>query len=118
MSWSISVSNSDCTFNNLITYLINNLFGRILSMGTGHRYCESHYYLVTITSGCFGIRIYIYSLLHLLILICCNQNKTNITNAMNIPFYTYCKHDLLKQNQALHKTSVSLCFVFSLPRAT
>lgn len=78
--------------------LINNLFGRILNMGTEQRYCESHYYLVIITSSWFGIRIYIYGLPHLLILICCNQNKTNTTNAMNIPYYTYCKHDLLKQS--------------------
>lgn len=37
---------------------------------------------------------------------------------MNIPRYIYCKHDLLKQSQALHKTSESLCFVVSLPWTT
>lgn len=67
-------------------------------MGTEQRYCESHYYLVIITSSWFGIQIYIYGLPHLLILICCNQNKTNTTNAMNIPYYAYCKHYLLKQS--------------------
>jgi len=87
-------------------------------MGTRHGYYERDYYLVTTTASCFGLQIYIYSLPHLLILICCNQHKTNITNAMNIPYYTYCKHDLLKQSQALHKTSANLCFVFSLPWTT
>lgn len=109
---SIRVSNPDCTFNNLITYLIHNPFGRILNMETGHILWEP--LLVTVTSSCFGIQIYIYSLSYLLILICCNQNKTNKSNAMSIPYYTYCKHDLLKQSQALHKTSGCLSFVFSL----
>lgn len=80
-----------------------------------HRYCESQYYLVTITSSCLGIRTYIYSLPHLLILICYNYNKTNRTNAMNIPYYIYCKHDLLKQTETLHQASESLCVILSLP---
>lgn len=37
---------------------------------------------------------------------------------MNIPYYTYHKHDFLKQSQVLPKTSVSVCFIFSLPWTT